>query len=118
MVGGVGCYSPGKGAIPIRRAGDPWCPFLGLNTTIQEDIALQAVFAAWDAIGDEAVWSAARISSASTFRASKLLLRLRADGVRLLAAVQTKRWMNSGKCLPYLSGGLLQDLFIPEWPSS
>lgn len=115
MVGGVGCYSAGNGAIPIRREGEPWCPVLGRNTSVQDDIVLQVVFAAWEAIGDEQAWIAASRGSGTQWGAAKLLHKLKADGARLLSAV---RWADTPCPKNGSSGGPLRYLFLPAPISS
>lgn len=112
---GVGCSSSGDGATPIKRHGSPWCPTLGPDTSILNDPLLQAVFATWDAIDDEAVWRMAARNSSTTFRSSQLASRLRAEGERLLKAAVAHKSSNALGFWPTLTGGPLQDLFLPSY---
>lgn len=120
LLGGCAYHGPlgGDTAIRrVRRAGWPWCPILGPDTTIADDMALQAVFAAWAALGpdhEQTQYEHHTRQAESRWRASQMLQRLQTEGRRFLEAEQRKRLSEQRRQPPPPSGGPLSNLFAPQ----
>lgn len=118
---------PGEpGARKIRRDGQPWCPWLGNRTSVATDERLQAAFAALEveADADPDLWRRLYRAAGSIPSADRMLRRLRDEGARLLRAARERARAQAegggrpGRRLPPRpSGGPLQGVAVPAWPS-
>lgn len=78
----------------IRRPEQPWCPILGPDSSIRDDVALQTMFAAWAALGpdyEQAQFEAMARRSRTRWQASQTLQRLQTEGRQLLDVAERKR---------------------------